>query len=144
MLILDDRLTLRVLLGLFDWLPSGFDSSDLATTPVVLYRLNSALYSERGFTRGVHSSMLSSLTADGQRRVLERADNPEPLLKVLDSRTSLNASVAIATTIGRLGHYQAEILGAAARNDAAIAVTSLSPSFREATQTYELELHHVT
>jgi hypothetical protein len=66
MLILDDRLTLRVLLGLFDWLPPGFDSSDLATTPAVLYRLSCALYSERGFTRGVHSSMLSSLTAVGR------------------------------------------------------------------------------
>jgi hypothetical protein len=144
MLILDDRLTLRVLMDLFDWLPAGYDPSDLATTPAVLYRLSCALYNEQRLSRGVHSALLHTLPPEDQGRVLERADNPEPLLKVLDSRTSLNASVAIATTIGRLGHYQAEILGAAARNDAAIAVTSLSPSFREATQTYELELHHVT
>jgi hypothetical protein len=89
------------------------------------------------------SLMLKSLTPDGQRRVLERANDPEPLLTVLDSRTSLNAAVAITTTVGRLGHYQAEILGAAARHDAAIAVTAVSSSFREATRTYELELHHV-
>jgi hypothetical protein len=51
MLILDDRLTLRVLMGLFDWLPPGFDSSDLATTPVVLYRLNSALFASEGLPK---------------------------------------------------------------------------------------------
>ena len=141
MLIIDDRLTFRVLRGSYNWLPAGHDPSELATTIAYYYRLIIGTLREEPL--GVHSSALAELTQTERTQVIARLRYPEPLVTILDPRTSIHTAAAVAVHTGRLSHLQAEAIAAALADEAALAVTALSPGFAAACTSYGLTLHHI-
>jgi hypothetical protein len=141
MLIIDDRLLFRVLRGTYAWLPEGHDPSELATTTSYQYRLLTALLKGTGI--GVHSQALKDLSPTERRRVLSRAQSPEPLVAVLDPRSSLSTSALVGAEVGRFSYLQAEFVGAAMIHNAALAVTTASQTLIETCFTYAIPLHQI-
>jgi hypothetical protein len=142
MLVVDDRLTFRVLTGSFGWLPEGFTQTELVTTVSLHYRLLSAIL--RPFPLGVHSNAFYSLKPNEQQRVLARAKSPEPVLSVLDPRPSLATAAMLAATHGRLSHLQAEAAAAAITLNAALALSSTSGVLLDICAVYGVEVHEIT
>ena len=86
---------------------------------------------------------MAELTAPERTQLTARLLYPEPLVTILDPRTSLHTAAAVAVDAGRLNHLQAEAIAAALSEEAVLAVTALSPGFAAACAAYGLTLHHI-
>jgi hypothetical protein len=142
MLIIDDALLLRFLCDEpLDWVPSGHERGDLATTHTFQYRLLIAALKDR--PEGKHSSAIHLLPEGDRIRIRWRLRTLELHLTVLDPRPAVATAAAISVSVGRLSHLQCEALGAAVHHDAALAVTASSRSLEQASVATDITIFHV-
>jgi hypothetical protein len=141
-LIIDDRLISRALLQDYSWIPDGNDSQDLATTAEFHFRLVSGTLQHEPI--GVHSKRFAQLPQLDQERFRERMFKPDQLVRILDSRMSLNVAAAIFAGYGQLSMMMCHALAAASINDAEVAFTVITPAIQFFCSEAGIPLHHIT
>ncbi len=141
MLILDDELTFAALANEYDWLPTGHDPAELATTTEWHCRLLIAIMKPE--PTGKHSMRFHSFDAQSRERFYARALAPAPIVSLLDPRLSLNTTASIRAGIGRIGFVLAGAIAAAVIHDAELAVATTTDNLAALCELYSVRLHHI-
>ena len=122
MLLIDDRLLLRALIGDRAW--AGFE--DLAVTYGFQYRAMVAALKPK--PEGALSKLIYELSEQDREALRGLILAPENRVLRLDPRISLRTAAQVSQNIARLNQLQSELLGAAIFYDCGIAVATIPPN----------------
>jgi hypothetical protein len=141
MLILDDELVFAALANEYDWLPTGHDPAELATTTEWHCRLLIAIMKRD--PGGKFSKRFHSFDEQARERFYARALAPAPIVTLLDPRLSLNTTASVMAGVGRIGFVLAGAIAAAVVHEAELAVATTTSNLVELCELYSVRLHHI-